>query len=93
MTKKPIEAIFLDVDGTLLTSVFTISKKNVEALKRLQKAGVKIFLASGRPFAALAKIVDILSLPSYAIILNGGCIVSNNNEFMYSCEISQECAP
>ena len=46
--------IALDLDGTLKDSNNQITPKTREALIQVQKQGVKIVLASGRPTAALS---------------------------------------
>ena len=94
MVEYNIEALFLDVDSTLLTSGFTVSNINIRSIMRLRKTGVKIILASGRPLAALAKFVKMLSLESYVLILNGGCVVDLlNNDIIFLSEMSQEYIP
>ena len=45
--------IALDLDGTLKNSDNQITAKTKEALIEVQKQGVKIVLASGRPTAGL----------------------------------------
>ena len=48
-----IKVIIMDVDGTLSNSQKVITPKTKEALIEVQKQGVKIVLASGRPTAGL----------------------------------------
>ena len=51
-----MKAIFFDIDGTLIAmnkGVQKIHETVVDALKNLQRAGHKIFLATGRPFGFL----------------------------------------
>ena len=47
-----IKAIFLDLDGTALTSEHTISENLKNKLNELEKKGVKIFIATGRTFTS-----------------------------------------
>ena len=41
--------IATDMDGTLLNDEHSISKGNIEAIKEVQKKGIKFVLASGKP--------------------------------------------
>ena len=55
--------IATDMDGTLLNDSNSISVGNIEAIKEIQKKGVKFVLASGRPSFAMfeyAKELEIL---------------------------------
>ena len=45
-----IKIIFFDIDGTLLPlRIKTLTPSLTKALQRLQKEGIRLFLASGRP--------------------------------------------
>ena len=45
--------IATDMDGTLLDDKHLISEGNIQAIKDVQKKGVKFVLASGRPSFAM----------------------------------------
>ena len=51
--------IATDMDGTLLNDEHLISEGNIEAIKEIQKKGVKFVLASGRPSFAMFDWDDI----------------------------------
>lgn len=65
--------LVLDVDGTLLGADLKISKRTLFTLKKVQQAGVRIVLASGRPNYGLSAIAEQLELQHY-----GGYIMSYN---------------
>ena len=44
--------IAIDCDGTLLDSITTIHKNNIETIKKLNKLGYLVVIATGRPFRA-----------------------------------------
>ena len=45
-----IKAIFLDIDGTLISGKRpSIKKEVIEGLKQVRKKGIQLFIASGRP--------------------------------------------
>ncbi|MCR5485184.1 MAG: Cof-type HAD-IIB family hydrolase [Clostridiales bacterium] len=41
-------AVFLDIDGTLLTDSYTPPRENIETIKEVRKAGHKVFINTGR---------------------------------------------
>lgn len=70
--------IALDLDGTLNNDQKVITKRTKEALIAVQKKGVKVVLASGRPASGLKRESDALELEKYNGILlsyNGGKVV------------------
>ncbi|MBB6449907.1 hypothetical protein HNR44_001885 [Geomicrobium halophilum] len=69
-----IRALFIDMDGTLLTSSNEISKRNVKAINRLKTQGVKVFLATGRQYEITTPYHRMLSLMAPMICLNGAAI-------------------
>lgn len=78
-----IKLVALDMDGTLLNSQSTLPEKNKLALQRIIAQGVKVVLASGRPFQSLKKYCDLLSLnqeDDYTICFNGGEVIHNRTE-------------
>lgn len=68
-----IQAILLDLDGTLLNDQKMISPKTKETLLSLQANGIRIVLASGRPKRGIEPFAKELKLAQY-----GGLIVSSN---------------
>ncbi|TMN22613.1 HAD-IIB family hydrolase [Lentibacillus cibarius] len=69
-----IRALFIDMDGTLLTSSNEISQRNVETINRLTNQGVKVFLATGRQYEITAPYHRLLGLKAPMICLNGASI-------------------
>ena len=45
-----IKAIFMDLDGTVLTSEHKVSENLIKKLRELEEEGVKTFIATGRTF-------------------------------------------
>ena len=68
-----IQAILLDLDGTLLNDQKMISPKTKETLLSLQANGIRVVLASGRPKRGIEPFAKELKLAQY-----GGLIVSSN---------------
>jgi len=65
--------LVLDIDGTITNSKKEITKATHDAIIRVQEAGVKVVIASGRPTFGVAPVADALELAKY-----GGMILSFN---------------
>src|SRR5579871_1942719 len=70
-----IRLLIADIDGTLVTKEKLLTPKSVDALSRLQKAGVLFGITTGRPPRGARMLVD--SLPGLKFIagFNGGIVV------------------
>ncbi len=77
--------IALDLDGTLKNSKNIITPKTKEALMKVQKMGVKVVLASGRPTPGLRYDAKELNLEE-----NGGFLLSFNGARVY--DIKNDCS-
>lgn len=74
--------IALDLDDTLLNSKKEISLENKKALEACQARGIKIVIATGRPYNGITKILkelNLLGTDTYAICFNGGLIYNLKN--------------
>ncbi|WP_010676727.1 Cof-type HAD-IIB family hydrolase [Bacillus timonensis] len=69
-----VRAIFIDMDGTLLTASNNISQRNLEAIYRLMNQGVKVFLATGRHYEVTVPYHKEIGLRTPMICLNGAAI-------------------
>ncbi|WP_077620502.1 HAD family hydrolase [Bacillus sinesaloumensis] len=65
-----IKIVFLDIDGTILRPDDTIEESTKQAVSQLQRKGIEVFLATGRPLHEITDIGDELSITSY-IAYNG----------------------
>ncbi|KSV58348.1 Cof-type HAD-IIB family hydrolase [Acetivibrio ethanolgignens] len=91
------ELIVLDLDGTLTNSQKEISPKTKEALFRIQKEGVRVVLASGRPTPGIMPLARELCLDKhggYILSFNGGKIINiENGRLVYNAVIPKELIP
>ncbi|MBR1420980.1 MAG: HAD family hydrolase [Selenomonadaceae bacterium] len=80
-----MKAVFFDIDGTLIAmnkGIPDINPPVIETLKNLQRAGHKIFIATGRPFGFLDAKFTNLNFDGYvtcngaAVLFEGKLIVS-----------------
>ncbi|MCR5795807.1 MAG: Cof-type HAD-IIB family hydrolase [Solobacterium sp.] len=76
--------IVADLDETLISTDRTITKKNIEAIKRAIEAGVKFVPATGRGYNSVHETLKTLGLydkeQQYTISYNGGAITENKGE-------------
>jgi hypothetical protein len=66
----------LDLDGTLVADMHTISPRTQAAVKAATQQGVQVVLATGRELTATQKFIDMLGL-STPVICYQGALVSN----------------
>lgn len=89
--------LVLDVDGTLLNSQHEITGRTLSALIKVQQAGIRIVLASGRPPHGLKNIVQQLELPTYGgyvIAYNGSQILdAATGDVMFERRLNPEILP
>lgn len=75
-----IKLITIDVDGTLVTPLKRLTKKNIIQIDRVRDLGVHIALASGRPFHSMERYIEKLGLIQeghFTVCQNGSYIVDN----------------
>lgn len=65
----------LDVDGTLLTSRGTITRRTKRAIRRAVAAGIHVTLATGRVFPSARLIARALGLASPLVVSDGAFVV------------------
>lgn len=70
----------LDLDGTLTDSQKLLPARNREALLDMQRRGVKVALASGRPTYGIRHLATELQLSEY-----GGYIMAYNGGYVIDC--------
>lgn len=88
--KKDIDAIFLDVDGTITDEVGKVSKKAIESIRFL-KDKTKIYLATSLPLhIALKKCNPIKSYISGGVFSNGAQIVEFRQNYNETVTLDNE---
>lgn len=84
--------IVSDLDGTLLNEHHVVSEYSKSVIKKLQKVGKIIYLATGRHYEDAKKIYQELDLDAYLISSNGGMVHNKNNEKIYSFYLDKKIA-
>lgn len=72
-----IQLIAIDLDGTLLNNEHMISKRNMQALQKAHRQGIKIVICTGRPYFFMKHFLEELQLISeddYIITYNGALV-------------------
>ena len=89
-----IKLIAIDLDGTLLDDNKEISQDNKIAIQKAKTYGIKIIIASGRPYFRVKENLQQLDLnhnTDYVITYNGGCIlIGDNSEIIYEQRLSNQ---
>src|SRR5215510_9088933 len=70
-----ISALLADVDGTLVTKDKILTKRAIEAVRRLHESGIAFFITSGRPPRGMRMLIEPLGLKVPMAAFNGGMIV------------------
>ncbi len=77
---EPIQAIFFDIDGTLLDfHTHTISESTINSINKLQEQGIKVALNSSRPWSTIRPIPKIDQIHWDGIVGANGMEVFNEN--------------
>ena len=84
-----VKAIFFDIDGTLVSfKTHRIPASTREALKELHNKGIKIFIATGRPWCLIDNL-DGLEFDGYITVNGSYCFTADHQDIYKSC-IPQE---
>ena len=71
---REIKVVVTDVDGTLTDNKHIISVKAIEAIRRLERKGIKVILVSGNALPILGTLARYLGTCGYVIAENG-CVI------------------
>jgi Cof subfamily protein (haloacid dehalogenase superfamily) len=89
-----IQAIVLDLDGTLLGSDKSISPRNYQAVKRCIDSGIHIIIATARPPRAANQFLKKFPFVDYMVYYNGALVTckskQNERHISIPMEISQQ---
>lgn len=77
-----IKLFAIDMDGTLLNTNSDISEKNIEAIKELNKAGIKTVLTSGRVSSSVDYFNEKIGIDNPMVANNGAVIKLSKDEVL-----------
>jgi Cof subfamily protein (haloacid dehalogenase superfamily) len=93
MPPLPFKLAAVDLDGTLLATDKTISDKNVQAIKRLEEAGLTVLIASGREHLNCIRYHRQLELKSPIVSFQGALVKHpGTGEVLLSLGLDQDLA-
>ena len=73
--RSSIRLVLADVDGTLVTSEKILTERSVDAVRRLDDAGINFAVTSGRPPRGMEMLIEPLGLRTPLAAFNGGLVV------------------
>ena len=83
--------VVIDLDGTMLNSYGVVTNETKEVIKKVEKQGVEVVIASGRPIDSIKEIAKEIESKNYFIAGNGAIIYDiKNNEIIYEKTLSKE---
>ena len=86
----PIKLFVSDIDGTLIVSGKEPSARTIEAVKKMQDAGVIVTIASGRMHSAVVPLAKAVGVTAPLISYNGAMIKTIGGEILYSNFLAPE---
>lgn len=72
--------IATDLDGTLLRTDGTVSRRTVDTLRRAEGAGITVVVATGRPLRWMRPVADMLGHTGLAVCANGALVYDMHTE-------------
>ena len=78
MTQPTVKLLLADVDGTLVTQDKVLTPRAIEAVRKLDEAGVIFAITSGRPPRGMAMLIEPLNLRTPIAAFNGGLLVNRD---------------
>ncbi|WP_196427077.1 Cof-type HAD-IIB family hydrolase [Paenibacillus woosongensis] len=85
-----IQAIVLDLDGTLLGSDKSISTRNYQTVKKCYDSGIHIIVATARPPRAADQFVKDLPFIDYLVYYNGALTICKSKQIQRHISIRME---
>lgn len=76
----PVQLIALDIDGTLLSSRFTVSDRNRAAIAEATRRGIEVALVTGRRYDFAMPVARQIDSPLTMIVNNGALVRSKEGE-------------
>jgi Cof subfamily protein (haloacid dehalogenase superfamily) len=78
MTQPAVKLLLADVDGTLVNQNKELTPRAIEAVRKLDEAGVIFAITSGRPPRGMAMLIEPLNVRTPIAAFNGGLLVNRD---------------
>ena len=83
--------VAIDLDGTMLNSYGVVSEETKNTIKEIEKQGVEVIIASGRPIDSIKEIAREIESKNYFIAGNGAIIYDiKKDKIIYEKTLSKE---
>lgn len=82
-------AVFLDIDGTLISDKFIVPKRNLEAIAAARKLGHMVFISTGRSWGNIP-LVLLEQLDVDGIVAGSGAMVTIGGETVFKASMTKE---
>src|SRR3954447_8269429 len=77
-----LKGVVFDVDGTLLTSANTVSRRMQEVCRALGEKGIWLTIASARPPTSVLRIADEIGASGPHCALNGAVVLARDGSML-----------
>ncbi len=84
MNQQNIKYIYFDLDGTTLNKRRVMTTKTIETIKKLKDKGIKVGLATGRPYFMLKREINNIQPDLPTIAANGALVMDVDNSEIIS---------
>ena len=81
------KAVFIDVDGTLITSDHRISMATFDTIQKLKEQNILVVLVSARPLSGIIPLVEELGLLSNPVASLNGAYIASTGEIIFDSMI------
>jgi Cof subfamily protein (haloacid dehalogenase superfamily) len=88
----PIQLIALDIDGTLLSSRFTVSERNRAAIAEATRRNIEVALVTGRRYDFAMPVAAQIDSPLTMIVNNGALVRTKEGETLVRHLLSRDTA-
>jgi len=88
---KNIKLVVTDIDGTIIKMNGELKPETIEIFKELEKAGIKVVIATGRMYSATDNIIKPLCLKT-PVICYQGAMIRDEKEIYFEQNVSKEMA-
>jgi Cof subfamily protein (haloacid dehalogenase superfamily) len=89
---KKVALLLSDVDGTLVTKDKVLTERAIKSVQKLNEAGVKFAVTSGRPPKGMQMLINPLHLTTPIAGFNGGTFVLPDHTMLGEKSLSKETA-
>jgi Cof subfamily protein (haloacid dehalogenase superfamily) len=88
----PVQLIALDIDGTLLSSRFTVSERNRAAIAEATRRGIEVALVTGRRYDFALPVARQIDSPLTMIVNNGALVRTKDGKTLVRHLLPRETA-